>query len=366
MGKRIFATCDIGQQALDRLRSEGYELDVYPGPEAPPKSLILEKVLSGIDGLITTLRDPIDAEILGAGEGSLRAVSQASVGFDNIDRSAANRYKIPFTNTPDVLTDATAEFAFFMMGSVARKLWPSERLVRENRWGAWHPYLPFLGDEVTGRTVAIIGTGRIGRAMIRMCVGFEMDILCYSSSRSQTEFLKSIQAVMDLQHEHGLQKRKTRIRYVELDQALEQADYVSIHVPMVRPGEPGKPTYHMFNRETLRRMKPTAYLINTARGPVVDEAALYEALRERWIAGAALDVFEQEPLPSDSPLRDPAIEDRCRLFHHFASGAHATRLSPDPEVGIAGRAVDNLLGLLEGRNPAHLPCVVNQEAFSSE
>lgn len=362
MTERVFATCDIGGEALERLRTEGYQLEVYPGPEAPPKSLILEKVRSGIEGLITTLRDPIDAEVLAAGKGTLRAVCQASVGFDNIDRTAANHNKIPFANTPGVLTEATAEFAFFMMGSVARKLWPSERLVRENRWGAWHPYLPFLGDEVTGKTIAIIGTGRIGRAMIRKCLGFEMDILCYSSSR-RPEFARAIQSVMDLQYKQGLQKRKTTIRFVALDEALVEADFVSIHVPMVRPGEASAPTYHLFNRETLRRMKPTAYLINTARGPVVDEAALYEALRERWIAGAALDVFEEEPLPADSPLRDPDIEDRCRLFHHFASGAQATRLSPDPEVGIAGRAVQNLIELLSGQDPAKVECVVNKEAF---
>lgn len=365
MRKQVFATCDIGREALDRLRSKVCQLEVYPGPEAPAKSVILDRVRGGIDGLITTLRDPIDAEVIEAGKDTLRAISQASVGFDNIDRAAADRYKIPFANTPGVLTEATAEFAFFMLGCVARKLWPSERLVRENHWGSWHPYLPFLGDEVTGKTIAIIGTGRIGRAMIRKCLGFEMNVLCFNTSRNQPEFVSAIQQVMDLEYATGLQRRATTIRYVELDEALTQADFVSIHLPMVRPGESDHPTYHLFNRETLRKMKPTAYLINTARGPVVDESALYEALRQRWIAGAALDVFEIEPLPPDSPLRDPAIEDRCRLFHHFASGARATRLSPDPEVGIAGLAVENLLGLLGGEDPANMPCVVNKEAFST-
>src|SRR5205807_9911599 len=133
---RVFATCDIGE-AIDVLRNRGYEVEVYPHPEAPPKSLIIAKVKSGIDGLITTLRDPIDAEVFEAGKGKLKVVSQIAVGFDNINRADANRYKVPFTNTADVLTEATAEFAFFMMGAVARKLWPSEKLVRENRWGAW-------------------------------------------------------------------------------------------------------------------------------------------------------------------------------------------------------------------------------------
>src|SRR5881275_2533414 len=152
---RVFATSRIGEPAENRLRERGYKLEVYQGPDAPPKKLIIEKVRSGIDGLITTLRDQIDAEVFEAGKGRLKVVSQIAVGFDNINRADANRYKIPFTNTADVLTEATAEFAFFMMGAVARKLWPSEKLVRENRWGAWHPFLPFLGDELTGKTVAI-------------------------------------------------------------------------------------------------------------------------------------------------------------------------------------------------------------------
>jgi glyoxylate reductase len=366
VAKRVYATCDIGKPALDRLREKGYELEVYPGPEPPPKKVIIEKVASGIDGLITTLRDPIDAEIFKAGKGKLKVVAQLAVGFDNINRADANRYKIPFTNTADVLTEATAEFAFFILGAVARKLWPSERLVRDNKWGAWHPFLPFLGDEVTGKTIAIIGTGRIGLAMIKKCTGFDMDILCYDPMYQNHEYIKGIQEVMDLRHARGIQKRKTTIRYVELDEALKQADYVSIHVPLLREGESKTPTYHLINETTLRKMKPTAYLVNTSRGPVVDEAALAKALRERWIAGAALDVFEKEPLSADSPLRDPAIEDRCRLFHHFASGATATRLSPDPDIGMAGRCVQGLLDVLEGNyggDITKMPYVVNKEAF---
>src|SRR5579864_4173892 len=147
---RIFATCDIGAEAIELLRNRGYQVEVFAGPEAPAKALIVEKVKSGIDALITTLRDQIDVEVLEAGRGRLKVVSQIAVGVDNIDRSAANRCKIPFTHTPDVLTEATAEFAFFMMGCLARKMWPSEQLVRENKWGSWHPSQPFLGDEVTG------------------------------------------------------------------------------------------------------------------------------------------------------------------------------------------------------------------------
>src|SRR6516165_3096870 len=161
---RVFATSRFGDPAENLLRERGYDLEVFQGPEAPPKKLIIEKVKSGIDGLITTLRDRIDAEIFEAGKGTLKVVAQIAVGFDNINRADANKYKIPFTNTADVLTEATAEFAFFMMGDLARRLWSAEHLTRENKWGFWHPYLPFLGDEVSGKTIAIIGTGRIGQA----------------------------------------------------------------------------------------------------------------------------------------------------------------------------------------------------------
>src|SRR5690349_10488146 len=182
---RVFATSRIGDAAENRLRENGYDLEVFQGPEAPPKSLIIEKVKSGIEALITTLRDRIDAEIFEEGKGTLKVVSQIAVGFDNINRADANKFKIPFTNTADVLTEATAEFAFFMMAMVARKMYASERLVREQKWPSWHPFLPFLGDEVTGKTVAVIGTGRIGLAMIKKCSGFDMNILCYDRSEER-------------------------------------------------------------------------------------------------------------------------------------------------------------------------------------
>src|SRR3954454_5004264 len=225
---RVFATSRIGDAAENRLRDRGYELEVFQGPEAPPKKLIIEKVRAGVDGLITTLRDPIDAEVFEAGKGKLKVVAQIAVGFDNINRADANRYKVPFTHTADVLTEATAEFAFFMIGALARKMWMSERLVRENRWGGWHPSLPFLGDEVTGKTIAVIGTGRIGLALIKKCVGFEMNILCYDPSFQDEKFIAAVQKLMDLAHSSGVAKRKTWIRYVPLAQALEEGDFVSL------------------------------------------------------------------------------------------------------------------------------------------
>jgi len=362
---RVFATCDIGE-AIELLRKRGYEVEVYPQPQAPPKKLIVEKVASGIDGLITTLRDPIDAEVFEAGKGHLKVVAQIAVGFDNINRADANRYQIPFTHTADVLTEATAEFAFFMLGVLTRKMWPAEHLTRENQWGYWHPYLPFLGDEVTGKAIAVIGTGRIGLALIKKCAGFDMNILCYDTAYQNHEYVKAIQETMDLRHARGICRDKTWIKYVAFDEALREADFVSVHVPLLREGESSTPTYHLFNERTLRMMKPTAFLVNNSRGPVVEEAALVKALRENWIAGAALDVYEEEPLPADSLLRDPAIADRCRLYPHFASAARITRLSTDPNKGMAGRCAQGLIDVLEnnyGGDITKMPYVVNKEAF---
>jgi glyoxylate reductase len=362
---RVFATCDIGD-ASNVLCQKGYQLEIYPGPEAPPKSLIIQKVGSGVTGLITTLRDPIDAEVFAAGEGTLKVVAQIAVGFDNINRADANRYKVPFTHTADVLTEATAEFAFFLMGALARKLWSAEHLTRENRWGYWHPYLPFLGDEVTGKTVAIIGTGRIGLALIKKCTGFDMNILCFDPAYENHDYIKAIQEMKDMRFERGISRERTSIRYTTLHEALSSADFISLHVPLLREGESTTPTYHLINEATLRMMKPSTMIVNTSRGPVIDEKALARALRENWIAGAALDVYETEPLPADSPLRDPAIADRCRLLPHFASAARITRLSSDPNKGMAGRCVQGLIDVLEGNyggDVTKMPYVVNKEAF---
>jgi glyoxylate reductase len=361
MGKfRVFATCDIGEEALYRLTERGYDLEVYDKVEPPFKELILAKVKSGVDGLITTLRDQIDEEVLGAGKGTLKVVAQDAVGFDNIDRSAANRLRIPFTNTAEVLTDATAEFAFFMLGCVSRKLYSSEQMVRESRWKTWHPYRPFLGDEVTGKTVAVIGTGRIGKAFILKCTGFEMNILCHDPLYQDPGFVERVGSVFELKHRLGLSRRQNTIKYVSFEEALREADYISLHVPLTDL------TTHMISDDQIALMKSTAYLINTSRGSVIDEAALYRALKNGMIAGAALDVYEKEPLPDDSPLRDPEIVERLRLFHHFASGGRQTRLSPDPEFGMAGRCVQGLIDVLEGHydgDPKRMPYVVNKEAF---
>lgn len=342
---------------MARLIEAGFETEVHPTIEAPAYEVLSARVASGVDALVTTIRDRIDEPLLALGAAhGLKIVAQVAVGYDNIDVGAATRHRIPIANTPEVLSDATAEFAFFMMGALARKLYPSEDLVRSGRWGVWHPHHPWLGDNVAGKTVAVIGTGRIGKAFVHKCVGFDMDVLCYSRTRDE-KFRDDVQRVMDLRAEIGFGPRRT-IEYCDLDRALEEADFVSLHVPLIKSGEGA--TVHFMNEARLRRMKGSAYLINTTRGPVVDEEALARVLLEGALAGAALDVFAQEPLPMDSPLRDERLFLKVRLFNHLGSGTYATRLSPDPSVGMSGRAVQSVIDRLKGADPKTMPWVVNR------
>src|SRR5258708_13101822 len=364
---RIFATTDIGQEALQRLRDKGWDVEVYDHVEPPPRALILEKVKSGIDALITTLRDKIDEEVFAAGKpAGLKVVAQDAVGFDNIDRASANKHKIPFSNTADVLTDATAEFAFIIMGTAARMTWPSEQMVREQTWSTWHPYHPWLGDEVTGKTVLVVGTGRIGKSFIKKAVGFDMDVLCYDPALQDAKFVDSVRGVMKVRHEEGLSTRLQTIAYVPFEEALGQADFVTLHVNLTRPGEAAEPTFHLMDERRLRLMKRTAYLVNTSRGPVVDEKALPPPLEEARIAGPPLPAFQTSPLPAPPPPPAHPLKLNLRVFHHFASPAPPTRPSPDPNVAMPGRAVQAVIDVLERRyegDPKKMPYVVNKEGF---
>jgi glyoxylate reductase len=208
-------------------------------------------------------------------------VAQDAVGFDNIDRAAANKHKIPFSNTADVLTDATAEFAFIIMGTVARMTWPSEQMVREKTWSTWHPYHPWLGDEVTGKTVLVVGTGRIGKSFIKKAVGFDMDVLCYDPGLPGRE-VRRFRPPRDEGAPRGRASPRAcrRSRTSRSRKGLGRADFVTLHVNLTRPGEAPEPTFHLMDERRLRLMKKTAYLVNTSRGPVVDEKALARALKE--------------------------------------------------------------------------------------
>ncbi len=350
---RVFSTCELGP-ALDRIRAAGIELEVYPGPHAP-----LAADLRGleVDGLVTTLRDPIDAALLEALAPRLQVIAQCAVGLDNVDVAAATRLGVVVTHTPDVLTGATAEFALFMLGALARKLPASEAMVREKRWDGWHPFLPFLGQEVAGLTIGVVGAGRIGRAFAARCVGLEVDLLL-CGPKPDEDFSAALQAEMDLRFDRGLAARRCTVRWADFDDLLARSDVVSLHVPLTPQ------TRLLVDAAALARIKRGALLVNSARGPLVDEVALVDALRSGRLGGAALDVYETEPLPDASPLRAPDLVDRLRLFHHFGSGTSRTRLDADPDVGMAGRCVDGLLAVLRPDRPlAQIGYVANPESL---
>lgn len=290
----------------------------------PPREALLEHA-RGVEGLITLLTDRVDAPLLAAAP-SLRAVSTVAVGYDNIDVSACTARRIPVGNTPGVLTETTADFAFALLMGLARRVAEADAYVRAGRWRTWSPTL-LLGSDIHGATLGIVGLGHIGAAVARRARGFGMRVL-YVNRHPRPE----------LEAELGL-------RRVDKATVLAESDFLSLHMPL------NAETRHWLGRAELAAMKPGAMLINTARGSVVDQAALIEALAQGRLGGAALDVTEPEPLPSDSPLlKLPNV----LIAPHIASASHATR------GRMASMAVDNLLAALEGRRPPHC---VNPELF---
>ncbi len=325
MRPKVFVTREIPERGLSKIR-EHFEVDLWTDEAPPPKDVIVERV-QDVDALVSLLTDPIDAEVFDAAP-KLRIVSQYAVGYDNIDIEEATKRGIYVTNTPGVLTETVADFTFALMLAVARRVVEADKYVREGKWKvAWHP-LMMLGSDVYGRTLGIVGMGRIGSAVARRAKGFGMRILYYDSVRRE-----------DLEKELGAE-------FADLDRLLEESDYVSLHVPLTPE------TYHMIGEEQLRKMKPTAFLINTARGKVVDQKALYRALKEGWIAGAGLDVFEQEPIPPDDPLLKL---DNVVLAPHAASASHETRSR------MAEMVAENLIAFLNGKVP---PNLVNKEVVN--
>ncbi len=321
---RVFVTRQLPGEALGRL-SRRVELQVWEDELPPPRDALLDRV-RGVDGLITLLTDRVDEPLLAVAP-SLRAVSNVAVGYDNIDVAACSARRIPVGNTPGVLTETTADFAFALLMGLARRVAEADTYVRAGRWRTWSPTL-LLGADVHGATLGLVGLGKIGAAMARRAHGFGMRVL-YFSRRARPE----------LEAELGL-------RRVDKATLLAESDFLSLHVPLTPE------TRHWLGRVELAAMKPGAMLVNTARGTVVDQDALIEALTRGHLGGAALDVTEPEPLPMDSPLlKLPNV----LLAPHIASASHATR------GRMASMAVDNLLAALEGRRPPHC---VNPELFA--
>ncbi len=302
---QVFVTRGLPGGALDRLAAE-HELEVWPERLPPPQAELLARA-PGLDGLLALLTDRVDAELIEAAP-RLRAISNYAVGVDNVDLEAAERRGIPVGNTPGVLTDTTADLALALMLGIGRRLVEGDAFVRRGEWGTWEPEL-LLGHDLHGATVGIVGFGRIGQAVARRLEGFDCTVLHTSRGGG-----------------------------VPFEELLERSDFVSVHTPLTPQ------TRGLIDAAALRRMKPTAYLVNTARGPVVDTDALVSALHAGEIAGAALDVTDPEPLPGDHALLDAP---NLLVLPHLGSATHATR------ERMADMAVDNLLAGLRGERMPH-------------
>ncbi|HEX9117949.1 MAG TPA: D-glycerate dehydrogenase [Anaerolineae bacterium] len=323
-GPRVFVTRIIPQAGLEPVQA-ACQVDLWSG-ELPPSRPELLAHIRGTAGILALLTDRIDAEAMDAAGPGLKVISNMAVGFDNVDIAEATRRGIPVGNTPGVLTDTTADMAFALLMAAARRLGEGDRYVRAGKWRTWGPML-LLGQDVARATLGIIGYGRIGRAMARRAAGFDMRVLYYEPGGPALDPDTGGQAV-------------------DLNTLLAESDFVSVHTPLTPD------THHMINAAALGRMKPTAVLINTARGPVVDADALYQALQSGTIGYAALDVTEPEPIPPDSPLLSL---DNIIITPHTASASVATRGK------MARMAADNLLAGLRGER---LPNCVNPEVYA--
>lgn len=319
---RVLVTRLVPEKGLAMVRAVA-DVDLWQDELPIPRNLLLEKVRD-IDGLYCLLTERVDDELLDSAP-RLRVVSNMAVGFDNIDVAACTRRGIPVGNTPGVLTDTTADLAFALMLAAARRVSEAERYVRAGRWKTWGPML-LMGPDVHGATLGIVGMGRIGQALARRARGFDMRILYYDAQPNPAAEA-SLGATL-----------------VSMDQLLAESDFVSIHTPLLPT------TRHLFSTEAFKKMKPTAVLINSARGPIVDQRALYEALRDGEIGYAALDVTDPEPIPMDDPL---LTLDNCLIVPHIASASVATR------TRMAVMAAENLIAGLHGEA---LPNTVNPEA----
>ena len=301
------------------------DVDVHEGDRPLTKPELIAR-LKGRQGLVCLITDAIDASVLAACP-ELRVVANVAVGHNNIDVAAASRAGVVVTNTPDVLTETTADFAWTLLMATARRLVEADRYVREGKFIQWE-YMLLLGGDIHGKTLGVVGFGRIGRAVARRALGFGMRVLYQDAVAASPA-----------------QEAELKASRVDLATLLRESDFVSLHTPLLPE------TRHLINAESLRSMKKTAYLINAARGPVIDEAALVQALQERWIAGAGLDVFEDEPKVHPGLIGLPNVV----VAPHIASASHDTRQA------MANLAVDNCLSVLEGKVP---PTPVNPEALA--
>lgn len=321
---KVFVTREIFKSALDILKAKA-DVKVWMEENPPPKDAIIKEV-ENVDGLMCILTDSIDEEVIDVGK-NLKVISQIAVGYDNIDIEAATKRGIYVTNTPGVLTETTADFAWALLMAIARRVVKADKYVRRGDWKAPWGLKMLLGSDVWGKTIGIVGLGRIGSAVAKRATAFNMKVLYYDVIR------------------HPQLERQLGVEYVDFKTLLKRSDFVTLHVPLT-PN-----THHMMGEKELKSMKKTAYLINTSRGPLVDETALYKAAKEGWIRGAALDVHPKEPIDPDNPLLKL---DNVILTPHIASASAETR------TRMAIMAAENLVSVLEGKVP---PNLVNKEVL---
>lgn len=312
MSPKVFVTRRIPVAGLQRLQAD-CDVSVWEGELTPPYEVLLERV-KGMDGILCLLTDRVDAQLMEAAGPQLKVISQMAVGYDNIEIAEAKARGIRVGNTPGVLTDATADLTMALLLGAGRQLVAAAEYVKAGQWQTWEP-MAFLGMDLHGATLGVIGLGRIGQAVARRAAGFDMQLLAHSPS-CPPEVAKSL-----------------NIRLVDLDTLLHESDFVSLHVPL------NERTRHLINGNTLEMMKSTSLLINTARGGIVDQQALYTALTDGIIGGAALDVTDPEPLSADHPLLSlPNV----LILPHIGSASFKTRNL------MARMAADNLLAGLRG------------------
>jgi len=330
---RVLVTEEIAESGLQKLRSAGHDVDVRLG--LSPADLI--QAVAGAHALIIRSATKVDATTLEAAR-DLVVVGRAGIGLDNVDVARATELGVMVVNAPVSNILSAAEQTMALLLAQARNIPQAHAALKAGKWerSKWE------GVELHGKTLGIVGLGKIGALVAQRALAFGMRLIAYDPYISDER------------------ARHMGVELVDLDRLLKESDFITIHLPK------NKDTLNLLNAEAFKKTKPSVRVINVARGGLVNEADLAEAIREGHVQGAALDVFETEPLPANSPLRDPEIEDRVRLFPHFASAGRVTRLSTDPNKGMAGRCIQGLIDVLEGNyggNAANMPYVVNKEAF---
>ncbi|MBI4135846.1 D-glycerate dehydrogenase [Candidatus Uhrbacteria bacterium] len=323
---KVFITRQIPDQGIKMLKSKGYKVSIYPKDEIIPRAALLKGV-KGVDAILCDLTEKIDAQLLKDAGPQLKIVANYAVGYDNIDLKAASARKVYVSNTPGVLTDAVAEHAIALMFAIARRICEADRFTRSGKYKGWGPML-LLGTELKGKTLGIVGLGRIGAAVAsRAAKGLDMKVV-YNNPKPDPDFEKQF----------GAKYRKN------LNDLLKEADFVTLHVPLLPT------TRHLISKKQFALMNPNAFLINTARGPVVDEKALLHALKNKTIAGAALDVFECEP------LIDCDIHDHLALknFENVILTPHIASATIEARQAMSRIAAENIIAALSGKTPPNL------------